>query len=130
MRLIQIMEPASRTPEGEPNTCGFCGSVVTLEPSNPPGDAPCPSCGVLLWFGDSPPNVIDHLATRGAFVEADDNGQIVEICLVGDAYDDATVFRIAKVTGVHTLDIRETKISALGAACLRILMPNTLVISR
>jgi hypothetical protein len=45
------MNPASRTPEGEPNQCPICGHEVRLEPSRPPGDAPCPYCGHLLWFG-------------------------------------------------------------------------------
>jgi hypothetical protein len=44
------MEPASRTPEGEANCCPICGHEVRLEPSRPPGDAPCPCCGHLLWF--------------------------------------------------------------------------------
>jgi PTS system fructose-specific IIA component/PTS system nitrogen regulatory IIA component len=44
------MEPSSRTPEGEPNRCPICGHVVAIEPSRPPGDAPCPHCGHLLWF--------------------------------------------------------------------------------
>lgn len=44
------MQPASRTPEGEPNRCPVCGKEVRLEPSRPPGDAPCPNCGHLLWF--------------------------------------------------------------------------------
>ena len=45
------MEPSSRTPEGTPNRCPICGHSVRLEPSDPPGDAPCPYCGHLLWFG-------------------------------------------------------------------------------
>ena len=44
---------ASRTPEGSPNHCSVCGAEVVLEPSRPPGDAPCPNCGSLLWFSDS-----------------------------------------------------------------------------
>jgi hypothetical protein len=44
---------ASRTPEGEPNACPICGASVVIEPSLPSGDAPCPCCGVLLWFDDS-----------------------------------------------------------------------------
>ena len=28
----------------------MCGKEVQLEPSRPPGDAPCPHCGSLLWF--------------------------------------------------------------------------------
>lgn len=41
---------ASRTPEGEPNFCPVCAHEVCIEPSYPPGDAPCPCCGHLLWF--------------------------------------------------------------------------------
>jgi acyl carrier protein len=41
---------SSRTPEGEPNRCFLCGSVISIEPSVPPGDAPCPNCGQLVWF--------------------------------------------------------------------------------
>jgi signal recognition particle subunit SRP54 len=45
------MEPSTRTPEGEPNRCPVCGKPLQIEPSRPPGDAPCPHCGYLLWFG-------------------------------------------------------------------------------
>jgi acyl carrier protein len=41
---------SSRTPEGEPKLCPVCGALICIEPSGPSGDAPCPSCGVLLWF--------------------------------------------------------------------------------
>jgi acyl carrier protein len=44
------MAISSRTPEGVPNVCPVCGSAVTVEPSVPMGDAPCPACGTLLWF--------------------------------------------------------------------------------
>lgn len=45
---------SSRTPEGQPNRCPICDGEVRIEPSTPPGDAPCPQCGVLLWFFESP----------------------------------------------------------------------------
>ena len=45
------MEPSSRTPEGQPKRCPVCGHAVRIDPSRPPGDAPCPHCGHLLWFG-------------------------------------------------------------------------------
>ena len=41
---------SSRTPEGMPNRCPVCASEVVVEPSLFFGDAPCPSCGTLLWF--------------------------------------------------------------------------------
>lgn len=44
------MRISSRTPEGEPNHCPICRSEIVIEPSQPFGDAPCPSCGHLLWF--------------------------------------------------------------------------------
>jgi hypothetical protein len=44
---------SSRTPEGEPNRCPICGNDLALEPSIDTRDAPCPSCGHLLWFKDA-----------------------------------------------------------------------------
>src|ERR1700692_53635 len=41
---------SSRTPEGVPNNCPICNAQICIEPSQPPGDAPCPNCGTLLWF--------------------------------------------------------------------------------
>jgi uncharacterized Zn finger protein (UPF0148 family) len=45
------VKPSSRTPEGKPNLCPVCGKKLRISPSRPPGDAPCPHCGHLLWFG-------------------------------------------------------------------------------
>lgn len=44
------MLPSSRTPEEESGICPVCGNQVVITPSRPPGDAPCPSCGSLIWF--------------------------------------------------------------------------------
>jgi hypothetical protein len=44
------MNSPSRTPEGDPNRCPVCGARWRIEPSRPAGDAPCPSCGTLIWF--------------------------------------------------------------------------------
>lgn len=41
---------SSRTPEGEPQQCPIFDTLICIEPSLPPGDAPCPSSGTLLWF--------------------------------------------------------------------------------
>lgn len=43
------MTVSSRTPEGYPSHCPLCGAETKLEYSEPAGDAPCPSCGCLLW---------------------------------------------------------------------------------
>jgi len=42
--------PSSRTPEGFPERCPVCGNEFQIDPTIPPGDAPCPSCGSLVWF--------------------------------------------------------------------------------
>jgi mannitol/fructose-specific phosphotransferase system IIA component (Ntr-type) len=47
------MTPSSRTPEGQPQQCPVCGNEVVIEPSRPPGDAPCPHCGCLIWFANA-----------------------------------------------------------------------------
>ncbi len=47
------MQPSSRTPEGDDNTCSICGKEVRIEPSRPPGDAACPHCGALIWFDNN-----------------------------------------------------------------------------
>ncbi len=44
------MNISSLTPEGEFNRCPVCGKLIVIAPSKPTGDAPCPHCGVLLWF--------------------------------------------------------------------------------
>jgi hypothetical protein len=44
------MRISSRTPEGFPHHCPICDADICIEPSRPPGDAPCPNCGHLLWF--------------------------------------------------------------------------------
>jgi hypothetical protein len=41
---------SSRTPEGDLSICPICGTMVCLEPSIDTADAPCPCCGLLLWF--------------------------------------------------------------------------------
>src|SRR5262245_48586174 len=45
---------SSRTPEGQPNVCPVCGQPTRLEPACLSPDAPCPSCGHLLWFPHIP----------------------------------------------------------------------------
>jgi hypothetical protein len=44
------MNISSRRPEGRSGHCPVCGAHICMEPSCPPGDAPCPACGCLMWF--------------------------------------------------------------------------------
>ena len=43
------MTVSSRTPEGLPSKCTLCGAHANVDFSEPASDAPCPSCGHLLW---------------------------------------------------------------------------------
>ena len=47
---MRSMIISSHTPEGSPNHCDICGNDLCLEPAMDTCDAPCPSCGHLLWF--------------------------------------------------------------------------------
>jgi hypothetical protein len=38
------------SPGDEQGYCVVCGQFVRVDPSRPPGDAPCPICGSLLWI--------------------------------------------------------------------------------
>ena len=58
------MTISSRTPEGDPNQCPICGHRVRLEPSIDTRDAPCPSCGHLLWFMAVPTDDPDTVNMR------------------------------------------------------------------
>ena len=62
------MNISSRTPEGEPIRCPICNQVVTVEPSEPLGDAPCPNCGHLLWWFEQ--RFADKSKDVGDFLEA------------------------------------------------------------
>lgn len=62
------MKPSSRTPEGLPNRCPVCGNEIRIEPSRPPGDAPCAFCGHLLWF--------PGFAVRRVLLADDDRAEI------------------------------------------------------
>ena len=57
------MTVSSRTPEGTPNHCPICSREINIEPSLPFGDAPCPSCGQLLWFTRRRDGLIFHDST-------------------------------------------------------------------
>ena len=49
MQCVNAMTISSRTPEGQPSKCVLCGARADIEFSTTGGDAPCPSCGHLLW---------------------------------------------------------------------------------
>lgn len=59
---------SSRTPEGEPARCPICGAMESIEPTRPPGDAPCPACGHLLWIAE---NAGARIAPRSLSVHAE-----------------------------------------------------------
>ncbi|MCH5374763.1 MAG: hypothetical protein JJ992_12375, partial [Planctomycetes bacterium] len=54
------MTVSSRTPEGLPSHCPLCGAETNLEFSDPAGDAPCPSCGHLLWKSGQVLEMVRH----------------------------------------------------------------------
>jgi hypothetical protein len=105
------MIPSSRTPEGEPNSCPICGHEVRVDVSYPAGDAPCPHCGHLLWFGEfAGRNVAPQTAIGRTFSHVDkrEPPALVAIQFVGlVAAITATVLLIAcGVVGMVALVVR------------------------
>ena len=75
---------SSRTPEGDPNQCPICGHHVRIEPSIDTRDAPCPRCGHLLWFADSPSGRgIDRAEGRSVRVRVDMKQYVVDCATKG-----------------------------------------------
>jgi hypothetical protein len=81
------MTASSRTPEGDTNRCPICGTVLQVEPSRPPGDAPCPSCGSLLWFSSSiarsswrPARAAKGHKPNGQLLKAAGTGDPIPLC--------------------------------------------------
>ncbi len=54
------MIPSSRTPEGDHLRCYLCNAMTLIEPSRPPGDVTCPSCGTLNWVAGASESAIER----------------------------------------------------------------------
>jgi len=67
------MNVSARTPEGDPNRCPICGNALRIDPSRPPGDAPCPKCGILLWF---PPAAV---VSGGCSAREDASQRVIDV---------------------------------------------------
>lgn len=95
------MTISSRTPEGDATRCPVCGAILTLEPSRPPGDAPCPSCGSLVWF---PAPAVRAAGPNGALllVGSDETIPLVRDHLTLGRRQSCDIWlRFANVSGVH-----------------------------
>jgi acyl carrier protein len=95
---------ASRTPEGWPGRCPVCEGVVCVDPSVLFGDAPCPNCGTLLWFGRTSSGMVFYNAAEVAppWEEISRISQALGLNLDAD-----TLAREVKDLGVDSLDIVE-----------------------
>lgn len=122
------MGPPSKTPEGDSESCSVCGYEFKAAPSRPPGDAPCPACGTLIWFSPYTTDMATELAALGTFIDTDARGEVVAVRLEGDAYDDSAIDKLATIRDVESIDIRKTRITAVGAAKLRELLPEVRII--
>lgn len=79
---------SSRTPEGEPNRCPLCGNDFDLEPSPGTRDAPCPSCGQLLWWFQRRLDIDDPaLALDYAFVDLDSLDDVELVMALEEEFD-------------------------------------------
>jgi len=91
------MTISSRTPEGVPNRCPVCGNSLRLEPSVPPGDAPCPHCGSLLWFAQN--------------ILGDEASVLVQDAILSD------LKASTKADAIREMLARLVQVGAINAAC-------------
>jgi len=73
-----------------------CGATVAVEPSDPVGDAPCPRCGVLLWFPGADDRDAPVVARFGALVNADAIDRIAD--LIGEEQGRSIVLDLSETT--------------------------------
>jgi hypothetical protein len=101
------MTIASRTPEGRSHYCPLCDTTICVEPSQPPGDAPCPQCGTLLWFATPIPRpaVQKFFARDGYGRPMDEQGNILDP--VTGAVDFAATFAAVEPVPVWHQRTRE-----------------------
>src|SRR5437868_6826598 len=90
------MTISSRTPDS-PNRCPICKTDICLEPLHPGGDAPCPSCGTLLWF---------HKGTSGTRIYVSEKTHVVrkKLADILSKYLKLDADRIIDPTSVRGLD--------------------------
>lgn len=69
-----------------------------------------------------------ELAALGTFIDTDARGEVLAVRLEGDAYDDSAIDKLATIRDVESIDIRKTRITAVGAAKLRELLPEVRII--
>lgn len=119
---------ATRTTEGLPGRCPVCGKQMSVSPGEPLGDLVCPHCGVLFCPNfESPPHIPDdlkRLQELGVAVETDDEGEITRVVFHGSSYNDRSIPGMAALNGIPIIDIRDTRISQVGASRLRLLLPD------
>ena len=122
------MTISSRTPEGEPNRCPVCGAVVAVEPSDPAGDAPCPRCGVLLWFPGTDDPDAPVVARFGALVNADAIDRISD--LIGEEPGRSIVLDLSATTYITSaalarmINLKKRLFARRGRLLIRNLHPD------
>ena len=112
---------ASRTPEGTPHRCPICRNAVRIEPSHPPGDAPCPHCGQLLWFApdnaDRPAAVENRRTGRQRVTARDLVEAGVHFGHLASRWNPKMrPYILGKRNLIHIIDLRET-VRGLLRAC-------------
>jgi acyl carrier protein len=103
------MNVSSRTPEGTPHECPYCGAVANLEPAFPGGDAVCPACGQLLWWfrdrlGERLAQAVESLGPAGLLKDlGGDSLETVEL-----------IMELEEEFGIQIPDDEAEKIQTIG----------------
>jgi hypothetical protein len=71
--------------------------------------------------------VLKRLRLLGAHVQVDEAGQARHIRFAGRRFNDASVVQLAGITGLESIDVRDTSITPRGVKRLQELMPGVVI---
>ena len=125
---------SSRTPEGTPNRCPVCNNDLKIEPSSPPGDAPCPYCGHLLWFSQADLGDVQVIKPAGDLDRAESFDRLVESLELRSwtqlVLDFSDVHYISSAALGKLINLKKKVTAVRGAVRIRGLHPEMLEIFR
>ncbi len=71
--------------------------------------------------------IVVKLRLLGAHVQVDGLGQVRHIRFAGQSFTDAHIDQLAEITGLESIDVRDTSITLRGARRLQQLLPGVVV---
>ena len=72
-------------------------------------------------------SVLKQLRLLGAHCDIDPDGNVRHIRFAVSTFTDASVFQLGCISGIDSIDVRDTLLTVDGVARLRVLLPKTVI---